>query len=305
MTVVVVGDVVTDIVAVHNGQLATGSDTDASITITGGGAAANTAAWLARLGVPVTLVAVVGADPAGAARIEELRAAGVRCAVRRAAGAATGSIVVLSSGDERTMLVDRGANGLLTAADVVPAVPGARHIHVSGYTLFDPRTRPAGVEALRSGATTSVDAASAAPLRSVGGRAFMQWIRPTGLLFANLDEAGALLESLPGAVEPPAGGLGGAVGGAAERLAERLAGAVGGTAVVKLGAAGAVWSDVAGTAAAHGVPATVVDPTGAGDAFAAGYLAAWLDGADPETCLARGVALGAEAVARAGARPAP
>jgi len=47
------------------------------------------------------------------------------------------------------------------------------------------------------------------------------------------------------------------------------------------------------------------DPTGAGDAFAAGLLAAWCSGAEPQAALAAGAALGAAAVARIGARPAP
>jgi sugar/nucleoside kinase (ribokinase family) len=292
MTVVVVGDIVTDIVAVHGGAVAAGSDTPAAITITGGGAAANTAAWLASLGVPVTLVAVVGADRAGAERVAELRAAGVRCLVRAVAGASSGSIVVLSGGGDRTMLVDRGANGLLTAVDVGPALAGARHVHVSGYTLLDPGTRPAGLAALalarEHGATASVDAASAAPLRSVGGGAFLSWTTPSDLLFANLDEARALVGSsapLP------------------ESLASQLAAAVGGTAVVKRGADGAVWADSAGVVSVPGHPATVVDPTGAGDAFAAGVLARWLDGGSPTDCLAAGARLGAQAVTRVGSRP--
>ncbi len=285
----VVGDIATDIVAVHSGQLATGSDTPARIELTGGGAAANTAAWLAALDVPVTLVAVAGADAAATARIDELRAAGVSCAVRRVAGARTGSIVVLSGGGERTMLVDRGANAALTAADVTAALPGGRHLHLSGYTLLDPGTRAAGLAALAAataqGATTSVDAASAAPLRHATG--FLQWVRATAVLFANLDEAAALLDAPVGPAEP---------------VAARLAGVVA-RAVVKLGAQGSVWADGDGVVRAPAVPAEVVDPTGAGDAFAAGVLAAWLDGAGPVDALGAGARLGARAVSRLGGRP--
>jgi sugar/nucleoside kinase (ribokinase family) len=289
VTVVVAGDIVTDILAVHSGPLATGSDTPARIEVTGGGAAANTAAWLAAEGVPVTLVGVVGADAAGAARIDELRAAGVRCAIRRARHARTGSIVVLSAHGERTMLVDRGANAALTPDDVAAALPGARHLHLSGYTLLDPGTRVVGLRALAAaaaqGATTSVDAASAAPLRHAPD--FLQWVRGTALLFANLDEAVALLD---------------APVGPAEQVAARLAGFVA-RAVVKLGAAGSVWADAGAVVAAPAVPAEVLDPTGAGDAFAAGVLAAWLDGAGAPDALAAGARLGARAVARLGGRP--
>jgi len=343
MTVVVIGDIITDVVAVHGDELAVGSDTAAGITITGGGSGANTAAWLAALGVAVTLVAVVGADRAGADRLEELRAAGVRCVVRRAPGAVTGAIVVLSAAGDRTMLTDRGANGLLTAADIIPALAGARHVHLSGYTLLDPMTRAAARAALsraaEQGATASVDAASAAPLRSVGGPAFLSWTRPSGLLFANVDEALALLDDPPAAVLPavavpaagpqaaespaaavrqaeagPAGspaaaGLAAGSPAAAVRqaeagsLARRLAARTGGAAVVKCGPAGAAWADATGVVAVPGQPATALDPTGAGDAFAAAVLARWLDGDSPADCLAAGAALGARAVSRVGARP--
>ena len=63
---------------------------------------------------------------------------------------------------------------------------------------------------------------------------------------------------------------------------------------------GAVWD---GTVRVPARPADVVDPTGAGDAFAAGLLAAWLAGAGPADALAAGVAAGAVAVATVGARP--
>lgn len=284
MTAVVVGDLVTDIVAVPAGPLAAGSDVAAAITITGGGSAANTAAWLGRLGVPVTLIGVVGDDAAGVARIAELRAAGVRCAVRAAPGAKTGSIVVLSAGGDRTMLADRGANGLLTPADI--DVAGARWVHVSGYTLFDPDTRAAGIAALEAarsaGATASVDAASAAPLRAVGGSAFFQWTRAAHVLFANTDEARALLNTVD---------------------ARELASATGGEAILKAGAEGATWSDGAKVIEVPARPARPIDPTGAGDAFAAAYVAARLRGAGVREALEAGTIHGAEAVGRVGARP--
>src|SRR3954454_13041563 len=141
MTVLVVGDIVTDVLAVHSAPIAIASPTPARTRVGGGGSAANTASWLAALRVPVMLVGVVGHDEAGAARLAELTAAGVRGAGRRGgrggaggrrvAGAATGTVVVLSSGDERTMLADRAANALLTSEDVTAHLVGARHLHLS------------------------------------------------------------------------------------------------------------------------------------------------------------------------------
>jgi ribokinase len=285
--VVVVGDLVTDVLALHAAPLAVGSDTAARVRIRGGGSGANTAAWLAALGVPVTLVGVVGDDEAGAARVAELAAAGVDCTVRRAEGAATGSVVVLSDGTERTMLSDRGANLLLSPEDVNPAFTGARHLHLSGYVLLDERSRPAGRHALAAaaahGLTTSVDAASAGPLRRAGE--FLSWVRGADVLLANLAEAAVLAG--PG----PAGDI-------ATRLASAVA-----HAVVKCGPEGAVWASPAGVVAAPAVPVEVVDVTGAGDAFAAGLLSSWLAGGSPAGALAAGARAAAAAVSVVGGRP--
>ncbi|WP_173042937.1 carbohydrate kinase family protein [Phytohabitans flavus] len=287
----VVGDLVTDVVAVLDGPPVAGTDTGARIRFAGGGQGANTAAWLAARGTPVTLVAAVGADEPGRARVAELEAAGVRCAVHAHPGAATGTVIVLSHDGERTMVNDRGANLLLSPADVDAALataPHARHVHVSGYPLLDPASREAGLRALAAareqGLTTSVDAASAGPLRRAGA-AFEDWVRGVDLVLANSDEAAVLA----GDTDPVA--------------QARTLSTVAVHAVVKRGPAGAVWAGPDGVYEAAGRPAAVVDPTGAGDAFAAGLLAAWVGGAPPRESLERAVALGTEAVGLLGGRP--
>ena len=317
---IVVGDLVTDVLVAHDAPIAFGSDTAASITVSGGGQAANTAAWLARAGRAVTLVAAVGDDLAGRERVAELTAAGVRCAIRAHPGVATGSVVVLTGRGERTLITDRGAGSLLDPHDAAAAIaaaadpaakPGAgagagaglvgaggldarlgaaRHLHLSGYTLLHDGPRPAGLAALAAaaghGLTTSVDAASAEPLRAVGAPAFLAWVRGADLLLANEDEAGVLAG--PGSAAEQA-----------RRLTTHVA-----NVVVKRGAAGAVWAPRNGPVfSVTAVPVHLRDPTGAGDAFAAGLLAAWCFGAGPEAALAAGAALGAEAVTRIGARP--
>ncbi|MEV6690811.1 sugar kinase [Micromonospora sp. NPDC051196] len=292
--ILVVGDVITDVVAVLAGPLASGSDTAATIQFTGGGQAANTASWLAAQGVPVTLVAAVGDDTAGRDRVAELTAAGVDCAVVRIAGCATGTVIVLAVGEERTMITERGANVRLAPEHVDAALagaPDATHLHLSGYALLDAASRPAGLHALavahRRGLTTSVDAASAAPLRAVGAAAFLSWVREVDLLLVNTDEAAVL-----------AGGLDPVAQGRALVASTRRV-------VVKQGAAGATWVDRKPTIVT--IPArrvAVVDVTGAGDAFAAGLLTAWLAGAEPHTALERATRLGAAAVSQVGARPA-
>jgi ribokinase len=292
MSILVVGDIVTDILALHDGPLAVDSDTTARVRMTGGGSAANTAAWIASTQTPVTLAGVVGDDEAGAARLAELAAAGVICAVRRGEDASTGSVVVLSNGTERTMLCDRGANALLEPSDVDAALDGASHLHLSGYVLFDEASAPAGEHALQvargRALTTSVDAASAAPLSRLGAETFFSRVRRADVLFANQNEARVLT------------GLSTSPDKLAVALLPRAT-----TVVVKCGADGAVWAGADGpvvTAPASPVP-TVVDQTGAGDAFAAGYLATWRSGGSPAECLAAGARLGALAVTRFGGRP--
>src|SRR5207244_1592017 len=108
--IITVGDLVTDVLAVLRAPLALGSDAPATVHVSGGGQAANTSAWLAWLGVPVTFVGAVGDDQAGHDRLAELHAVGVRTQVSVRPGATTGSIVVLTYEGERTMISDRGAN---------------------------------------------------------------------------------------------------------------------------------------------------------------------------------------------------
>nr|WP_026212614.1 PfkB family carbohydrate kinase [Longispora albida] len=303
---VVVGDLVTDVLASLSGPLTLGSDTTAAIRETGGGSAANTACWLGSLGAPTSLVAVAGDDAAGRARVAELSC---DSAVRFAPEAPTGTVIVLSTADERSMVTDRGANALLNASDVDSALPGAGHMHLSGYVLFDPRTAAAGRHALAAarsvGASTSVDAGSAGPLRMLGPERFLDYVRGTDLLLANLDEAYTLVGTTPGVpgMVAPAELAEFAARPEPEELARRLA-AYAVHAVVKLGAAGAVWAGPDGTVVrVPAVPVEPVDPTGAGDAFAAGLLAAWLGGAEPGAALAAGAELGARAVTQVGARP--
>jgi len=288
--VLVVGDVITDVIARPAAAPAHASDTPATVRITGGGAAANTASWLVEAGVAVTLVARVGDDLAGRERCAELAALGVRCAVAVDPTAPTGAIVVLVALDgERTMLTDRGASLHLSPADVDAGFGTATHLHLSAYALLDAATRPAGMHALAraraAGMTLSVDAASAEPLRTAGPAAFRRWIDGVDLLLANAEEASVLT-----GIDEPAT--------AAEKLLS-TAGAV----VVKRGADGAVWRSAGVRVAVPAEATDVVDSTGAGDAFAAGLLSAWLRGGDPAAALRAGAAFGARAASAIGARP--
>jgi ribokinase len=273
--VVVLGDLMVDVVARMSGPLAHGSDTPAAVSHRPGGAGANVAAWLAVAGAPVALVARAGDDGAGRTAVDKLRGHGVDVSgVVFDPERSTGTCVVLVAPDgERTMLPDAGANAALSVEDL-PDFEGGAHLHLAGYTLLrDGPPRESALEALRraraAGMTISLDPSSAAPLRAFGPERFLALAGPVDVLLPNREEA--------------------AVMGSLTSRAREV--------VVTLGPDGAAWTDgarqVASPAAATG---PVADTTGAGDAFTAGFLAAWLDGAAPADALGAGNALAARAL---------
>ena len=282
--VMVIGDLMVDVVVAHRDPIAVGSDTAARIALVGGGSAANTACWLASLGEPVRLMASRGDDDLGARAEADLAAAGVSFVGPVVDDVATGTCVVLVGPDgERTMLPDRGANDRLPMAAIIGGLdPLPGWLHLSGYAILHEGSRNAGRAALSAGlaggAVVSVDAASTAPIKVLGADAFLAWIEGAALVMANDEELAAL------------GGL--------KRVLDHV-----GAVAVKHGAAGATWTDGRETVSAEGFPVDAVDSTGAGDAFAAGWIAATRGGAGPEDALAEAVRAGAEAVTRSGARP--
>jgi sugar/nucleoside kinase (ribokinase family) len=171
------------------------------------------------------------------------------------------------------MLPDPGANDALTPEEL-PEIDGDV-LHVSGYALLRPGSRPAALAALDrardAGMKLSVDPASAAPLAN--DPVFLDRIKPIDLLLPNQAEADVLGPQLDV-----------------------------GELVVTRGAQGATWTDGIETVAERAVPLDeVIDTTGAGDAFAAGFLSAWPG--PPQAALAAGVKLAARAVTQRGGRP--
>jgi ribokinase len=285
--IVCVGDVMVDVLARLPGPLAIGSDTPAPVALLGGGSAANTAAWLAATGARVTLVARVGDDALGRGAVAELAEAGVDLAVTVDPDRPTGTCIVLvDPAGERTMVPAAGANA--SVGDILPAVGAEEQLHVSGYPLLRATSSAAVGAALNraraAGASVSVDAASASPLREFGAHRFLDLVG-RALLFANADEAAVLT----GVDEP---------GEATRRL-----GAACGRAIVKCGADGAVWSDGISLTRTSVDRVQPVDSTGAGDAFAAGVLAALARSADVPAALHAGHELAIRAIVSAGARP--
>ncbi|MEU3446757.1 PfkB family carbohydrate kinase [Streptomyces thermolilacinus] len=289
-----VGDVVTDVVARHAKPLAPGTDTAARIRVLPGGAAANAACWAARSGcADVRLLGRVGAGEA-AWHEAALRRAGVRPLLVRDPDVPTGTVVALvdgRSGGERTFLTDSGAVLRLAPADwSARFLDGVGRLHLSGYLFFAATSRDtaalAMADARERGVPVSVDPASTGFVAEWGVDRFLDAVAGADVLFPNADEA-ALLTGLSA---PEA---------AAVALSRRHR-----LVAVTLGASGALVAQ-AGEVVAR-VPARRVRPldtTGAGDAFAGGFLAARLAGATVAEAAEAGCHAGAEAVTVAGGRP--
>jgi sugar/nucleoside kinase (ribokinase family) len=287
------GDLMVDVVARLFGPLEEGSDSPGVISYVGGGSAANTAAWLTRVGVDSVFVGAIGDDPAGQGQLESLHALGVdvRFRVDRIRPTGTCLVLVAPTG-ERTMVPDPGANLSLMEHDVpTDEFQAGDHLHVSGYALLRD-SRDAAVHAMKaaraSGMTISVGAASSAPLALAGPDVFLGLLPDDVLLFANESEAGVLT---------------GAAGSSAD-LSRALA-AGGRQAVVTAGSGAAAWSDGVEVVslAAEPLDRPELDTTGAGDAFAAGFLAARGRDALTAVCLRDGHALAAAACRATGGRP--
>jgi sugar/nucleoside kinase (ribokinase family) len=274
-----IGELVLDVTIAPEGELVPDDERDARIRIGGGGQAANFCAWAASLGERARLITRLGDDDAGRHLTAELRAAGVDVAGPTVAEP-TGTIAVLVGPDgRRTFARQAGASRGLRAEDVDPAwLRGVRLLHVSAYALY---TEPAASAVRRAadlareaGALLSVDLASAEDARAYGGQRLAGELRRLGpeLLFGTERE----FAELPA---PPA------------ELAK--------VPVVKLGARGC---RVLGRRV-PAPPVRVVDGTGAGDALAAAFCAAYLEGATPVEAAGRAVLVAARAVATLGARP--
>ncbi|MFC9164058.1 carbohydrate kinase family protein [Streptomyces fungicidicus] len=290
----VVGDVITDVVARHRGPLAPGTDTAASIRTVPGGAGANVACWAAYRGTAeVRLLGRVGAD-AAAWHERELAARGVRPLLVVDGRAPTGTVICLVDGDaaaERTFLTDSGASLRLEPADWSDALlDGVARLHLSGYLLFAEPSREfvavASKAARARGVPVSLDPASAGFLARLGADRFLSLVDGVDVLLPSRDEA-CLLTGLPDVAD------------AAARLSRHVP-----LVVAKQGAEGALLARSGEVyARVPAEPVTPRDTTGAGDAFTGAFLAALLAGAGPEQAAREGCRAGARAVELTGGRP--
>jgi sugar/nucleoside kinase (ribokinase family) len=250
-----------------------------------GGSSSIFAFNLARLGAKVGFVGVVGDDFFGRFVSERLRSAGVDVrALRHLRNTGTGLTIWCKKGSQRAGITYNGTIAMLRARDVTDHdLRRSRHLHVGAYFLlekFHPGATALFKRAQQLGLTTSLDS-NYDPAETWDSR-IRQVLEFTDIFFPNETEALRLVNTRN-------------VGHAARELA-KLAHIV----AVKRGPRGAL-ACVGGTL--YRIPAVkahVVDTTGAGDSFDAGFLASYLKGGSLQAALHAGVAAGARAVRAVG-----
>ncbi|MFD1588798.1 carbohydrate kinase family protein [Halorientalis brevis] len=259
------------------------ADGEASITEqqqSGGGSASNVACALAALDVPTALLGSVGTDENGHLARRALSEAGVDCApLVTVEGETAVKYLVVDTDGELMVLGNDGANESFDATDLSDdALAAADHLHL---TSQDPETAASlAARASEAGLSVSFD-----PGRRIHARNYAETLSLADLVFLNKREATTAIEEHFGPIED---------------LARVIA--------IKHGGDGAEVLTPDGEYANHdGFPVDAVDTTGAGDAFAGGFIASMLDDETPtrpdyERALAVANACGALAASECGAR---
>ena len=276
MQIVTLGDVLLDVVVLLSEPLAAGGDVRASNRTGAGGQAANVAAWAAELGADARCIAKRGNDPAGELLARELGARGVEV-VGPVGEGDTGVVVSIVDAGDRSLASDRGIAPTFAQEELDPAWLACDVLHLSGYALLrEPIARTALLAARLArerGARVSVDVAAWTEIRNYGPVQFRELLDELGpdVLFATEAE----WELLGGAyLTAPVG-------------------------VLKRGARGCTVFTEDAKLDFAAVDAEVVDPTGAGDALAAGVLV----GGSLEEAARRGLEAAARCVAKVGSLP--
>ena len=280
--ILVIGDVIEDVIVIPESEIRPNTDTKSAIHKSMGGQAANVASWLAFFGVQTGFVGCVGL--ADVRKLEaELDQIGIEAALQSSAKP-TGSLVVLVQGASRSMLTDRGANLDLNLRAIDPT--GFAAVYLSGYSLFGRalgEIKDFAARVKQAGALLAIDPGSYGFIEDHGLEAFKELISEADLIFPNLEEDQLL-------------GLSGVVALNVVTKGE--------------GGAEAHWSS-GQSAEVAGLETESIDPTGAGDAFCAGFLASLVAsehfqdlGPEPvQKALKSGVEAGSKAVQLVGARP--
>jgi sugar/nucleoside kinase (ribokinase family) len=288
--VLCIGDVMLDVVVALQAPINYGEDTPSKITTHGGGAAGNVASWIAHAGTAASIVARIGNDSAGAAITSEFEDLGVDYSSLRKTSDATGVVVVVvDKKGERTMFPETGANSGLVVTDM-PDLAGFDAAYVSGYALLNPRSRTGVLDMIAviksAGLPIFYDTVTVGAMKEVDRALIQSWLPLMDYVLPNEEEALYVVDASD-------------IDSALTKLLE-LCPAV----IIKRGPSGVIAQNRGGTRIDIAAIKTVVaDTTGAGDSFAAGFIATKISGGDLTASLKAGVTFAAKCVANIGARP--
>ena len=284
-----IGDLALDVISQLKEPINYGNDTASKISSHPGGQAANVATWITRTNSKAHLVARTGNDPVGFALISDLDKYGVEHLNLMHSGRPTGVVVILvDANGERTMFPDNGANADLEATDL-PPLDDIDGVYISGYALLDFRSRDAVLAMIKkikvSGKPIFFDPTTTGAMKIVSRDEVLSWVAMMDGILLNSEEA----LYLGGAAD---------VESAEQNLLKYVP-----LVVIKLGSKGAMAVKDGSSAKVSAVTTNVVDTTGAGDSFAAGFIPKWLETGDLTQALTAGAALAAKCVSSVGARP--
>ncbi len=244
-----------------------------------GGSCANTMrgiAWLSRSGrIPAPVFnGSVGRDAIGDSYVGAIEEGGVRAAITRKDSATGTSLILVTPDGERTMNTFLGACRAFGPSDLdVDGLAESKILHLTGY-LWDTENQRKAAEAAvvlaeKKGIPISFDLADPYAVQKHGA-AYLPFIRESvDVLFANREELSLLTATT------------------CDEDCIDAASSLSPTVIMKVGARGCYLSVGGRIACIPGVPARrVLDTTGAGDSFAAGYLYGVLTGQEPASCAA-------------------
>ena len=290
LKILCIGDIMLDVTVLLNRPIVEGLETRAKISTQGGGAAANVASWLSHNKTPAYLVTRVGSDSAGQTLLAELDAYGVEHSNSVIPNMNTGVVIVIVGADgERTMFPDSGANSGLGLSDL-PDLAQFSAVYLSAYSLINPQSRAGILEIISkikaAGLRIIMDPATVGVLMEVGVKAANDWLSFVDCIILNEEES----YFLTGKKNP--------IDAAGELLKSVN------TVVIKRGSNGALGQTRGGQLVQlEAKQTTVVNTTGAGDAFAAGFISVWAKNGELLEALESGIDLAAKCVALIGARP--
>lgn len=287
-----VGDLMLDVVAqipTSPHDLHLDNDNRTIISTHAGGAGGNVASWLAALGNEVTMVGRIGDDAAGSAITAEFDSLGISYGKIVKEGLHTGVVICLvDPSGKRTMLADNGANAGLTFDDL-PPLEGFDSVYLTGYALLAPLSRTGVLEMVQAINAAKIpitfDPATVGGMKNVPVTEILSWCAQMDTLIMNEEEAIYLSGSSN-------------IKSALDFFLEITP-----RAIVKRGAHGSIGRQRGGDFIAVAAHATqVVDTTGAGDSFAAGFIDSFITGRNFEEAIKRASAVAAHCVAIVGAR---